>query len=78
MKSEQTVEAELNPVNQIGIIRPKGKISLISNTVAQSGSTTFTVTPDKGYRIVDVLANGVSVCPVTSYILQNMTADNTV
>ena len=41
-------------------------------------STTFAITPDVGYHIVDVLIDGTSVGPVTSYQFTNVDADHTI
>ena len=41
-------------------------------------SATFTVTPDPNYHIVDVLVDGASVGPVTSYKFTNVTANHTI
>ena len=39
---------------------------------------TFTITPDTGYHVADVLVDGVSVGAVTSYTFTNVTADHTI
>ncbi len=56
-----------------GSISPNGVIS-----VATGGSKTFTITPDKGYSIADVLVDGKSVGAVSSYTLANITATHTI
>jgi hypothetical protein len=39
---------------------------------------TFTITPDTGYHILDVLVDGVSVGTVASYTFVDVAADHTV
>ena len=56
-----------------GAISPAGV-----TTVNYGGSQTYTITPDIGYHVVDVLVNGVSVGPVTSYQFPSVTADQTI
>ena len=48
------------------------------NTVNYGGSQTYTITPDIGYHVVDVLVNGASVGPVTSYQFLRVTEDQTI
>ncbi|MEN6326080.1 MAG: S-layer homology domain-containing protein [Syntrophomonas sp.] len=55
-----------------------GTIVLGSIGVEKNGSVTFTVIPQEGYRIADVLVNGVAVGAVKSYTIQNITADITI
>ena len=47
-------------------------------TVNYGGSRTFTITPDTGYHVADVLVNGASVGAVTSYDFTNVTANHTI
>jgi len=47
-------------------------------TVSYGGSITFTITPNVGYRIADVLVDGVSVGAVSSYTFSNVTANHTI
>jgi uncharacterized repeat protein (TIGR02543 family) len=56
-----------------GSISPSGSIS-----VANGSSKTFTITPDKGYVIADVLVDGKSVGAVSSYTFSNITAAHTI
>ncbi|MFM2106193.1 MAG: hypothetical protein RL338_1225, partial [Chloroflexota bacterium] len=46
-----------------------------SLVIGYGDSTTFTITPDTGYRVLDVLVDGVSVGDVTSYTFTNVTAN---
>ncbi len=55
-----------------GSISPSGNVS-----VANGGSKTFTITPDKGYVIADVLVDGKSVGAVSSYTFSSITAAHT-
>jgi hypothetical protein len=49
-----------------------------SATVNYNGSSTFTITPDTGYHVADVLVDGGSVGAVTTYTFNNVTADHTI
>ena len=42
------------------------------------GSQTFTITPAANYHVADVLVDGVSEGPVTSYTFTNVTANHTI
>jgi uncharacterized repeat protein (TIGR01451 family) len=46
-------------------------------TVARGDDITFTISPDTGYHIADVLRDDVSVGAVESYTFENVTADHT-
>ncbi|MDV7396144.1 hypothetical protein RZS08_32425, partial [Arthrospira platensis SPKY1] len=56
-----------------GSINPEGAIS-----VNYGGSQSFTITPDTGYAIADVLVDGVSVGAVGSYTFSNVMADHSI
>ena len=47
-------------------------------TVAYGAEQAFTITPAVGHHVADVLVDGVSVGPVTSYVFQNVTADHAI
>jgi hypothetical protein len=53
-----------------GSISPPG-ITIVDH----GGSQVFTITPNAGYHIVDVLINNTSVGPVSSYTASNITGD---
>lgn len=55
-----------------GTISPNGTVS-----VTKGGSKTFTITPDTGYVISDVLVDGKSVGAVSTYTLSDITAAHT-
>ena len=58
---------------------PHGSISPSGNvTVNQGSDKLFTITPDTGYGINNVLVNGSSVGAVSSYIFTNVTQDHTI
>ncbi|MEN6439131.1 MAG: hypothetical protein ABFD97_11175 [Syntrophobacter sp.] len=44
----------------------------------QSSSRTFTITPNSGYFIADVLIDGISVGPVSQYTFSNLSACHTI
>ena len=56
-----------------GSITPSGAVS-----VAHGQSQTFTITPNTGYHIADVLVDGSSVGAVTSHSFTNITSDHTI
>ncbi len=56
-----------------GTISPSGTIN-----VNYGADQTFTITPNSGYQISDVLVDGVSVGNVSSYLLANITSDHTI
>lgn len=55
-----------------------GSIILDSSAAAQGSSVTFTVVPDEGYEIADVLVDGQSVGAVTSYTLENIQENHSI
>lgn len=56
-----------------------GSIAPLGATVVSSGtSSTFTITPDIGFNILDVLVDGGSVGPVPSYTFTNVAANHTI
>ncbi len=56
-----------------GSVTPAG-----DTVVASGGSQTYTITPDSGYAIDDVLVDTVSQGAVASYPFTNVTADHTI
>ena len=56
-----------------GSINPSGNV-----TVNQGSDISFTITPDAGYQIDDVLVDGSSVGAVSSYTFTNVTEDHTI
>jgi len=56
-----------------GSISPSGAVG-----VNYGANQTFTITPNAGYHVADVLVDGSSVGAVTSYIFTNVTADHTI
>ncbi len=58
---------------------PHGRISPSGTVVVAEGkSQEFRITPDFGYRIVDVVVDGSSEGPITSYTFGLMNADHTI
>lgn len=68
--SEYTITAT---PGQHGKIDPAGEVK-----VDRLGSQTFTITPDEGFKIADVLVDGESVGAVTTYTFENVKADHTI
>jgi len=56
-----------------GSIAPSGSVSVLYGS-----SRSFTITPDAGYHVADVLVDGSSVGAVTSYSFTNVVADHTI
>ncbi|OGP75793.1 MAG: hypothetical protein A2W09_00650 [Deltaproteobacteria bacterium RBG_16_50_11] len=56
-----------------GSISPSGTV-----TVNHGSSQSFTITPSVGYHIADVLVDGVSQGPITSFEFNNVTANHTI
>ena len=56
-----------------GAVSPSGSVS-----VTHGSSRTYTVTPNTGYHIEDLLVDGSSVGAVSSYTFTNITADHTI
>ena len=56
-----------------GSISPSGEVS-----VTQGSSKTFTITPNSGYRIVDVKVDGRSVGAKFRYTIEKITSDHTI
>lgn len=56
-----------------GTISPSGPIS-----VPFGGSQTFAISPNAGYSIADVMVDGVSLGPISSYNFSNVTSNHTI
>jgi mannose/cellobiose epimerase-like protein (N-acyl-D-glucosamine 2-epimerase family) len=56
-----------------GALSPSGP-----TTVSEGASQTFAVTPQTGFRIANVLVDGVSAGAITSYTFSNVTADHSI
>ena len=56
-----------------GTISPSGDLD-----VTQGDDITFTMTPDSGYQVNDVLVDGISVGAVTSYPFNNVAGPHTI
>jgi len=56
-----------------GTISPSGTIN-----VNYGSNQTFTIAPNSGYRVADVLVDGSSVGAVTTYTFSNVTANHTI
>lgn len=56
-----------------GSISPSGRVPVVAGTNA-----VFTITPEEGYRVADVLVDGQSVGAVSSYTFSNVRANHTI
>jgi hypothetical protein len=56
-----------------GTVSPAGGVQVIAGA-----NQTFTITPNRGYHIVDVKVDNVSQGPITSYTFRNVTANHTI
>ncbi len=65
-----TIEAS---AGEGGSISPSGSVIVVNGS-----DQTFNITPDEGYRVTDVLVDGVSVGPAATYTFSAVTADHTI
>ena len=70
MVQEFTIIATAGPN---GSISPSGTI-----TVSPGDDQSFTIEPDEGYQIADVIVDGVSMGPIDSYTFFNVSANHTI
>jgi glucose/arabinose dehydrogenase len=56
-----------------GTVSPSGSVAVVQGT-----NQAFTITPNAGYQIADVLVDGVSAGAVASYTFTNVTASHTI
>jgi hypothetical protein len=56
-----------------GSISPSGEV-----TVPHGGSQSFTITPDPGYQVLNVLVDNVSIGAVDEYAFTNVSSDHTI
>jgi hypothetical protein len=56
-----------------GVISPEGSVS-----VNNSESKTYTITPNAGYQVAEVLVDGQPVGPISTYTFKNVSADHTI
>jgi hypothetical protein len=74
-----TATFSLNIFTIIATAGAHGSITPSGTTAVNFGSSqTYTITPDTGYTVADVLVDGASVGPATSYTLVNVTANHTI
>jgi hypothetical protein len=77
--AEHTITAEF-AANTYSIVASAGANGSVSPSgtasVEHGGSATYTVAPDSGYIIADVLVDSVSRGAITSYTFSNVTADH--
>ncbi len=80
--SDHTIAVSFTPVTVFtltasagsgGMITPSGAVSIVENA-----SRRFTIVPDAGYKVRDILVDGVSVGADTSYTFSNVTSDHTI
>ena len=86
LKSNEMLNLTANPVTatytQYTITATAGDNGSISpagaSVVYRGDDQTFTITPNKGYEVADVLVDGSSVGAVSSYTFKDVTADHTI
>jgi hypothetical protein len=71
--SETTTYSITATAGENGSISPRGSVA-----VAGDADQTFTITPDSGYSIADVLVDGVSRGAIASYAFSQVAADHTI
>ncbi|MCL4275995.1 MAG: S-layer homology domain-containing protein [Anaerolineales bacterium] len=84
MDADKTVTAHFSEssANQFTITASAGANGSISPSgaviVAQGGSQAFSMLPDAGYQVADVLVDGVSAGPVTNYAFNDVQANHSI
>ncbi len=74
--SETQVVVSSTPAFTIAVTQaPHGTINPGTTSVTYGGSQAFTISPGAGYYVADVLVDGISVGPVTSYLFTNVVTD---
>ena len=68
-----TIHVITGSTTEGGSINPSGDV-----VVSDGDNQTFTMTPDTGHRILDVLVDNISMGAVSSYEFQNVTEDHTI
>ena len=80
--ADHTIDASFVPTETFTITATAGDNGTISpsgDVVVNSGaSQAFTISPDTGYAVDDVLVDGISVGAVSSYTFVNVTAGHTI
>lgn len=80
--TDHTLTAVFDAVSPYTITASAGANGSISPNGATSvpcgGNQSYTITPNSGYAVADVLVNGVSVGAVTSYDFTNVTSNQTI
>ena len=62
-----------------GTIDPPGSVDSSGSVMVNHGADqTFTITPDNGHHVANVMVDGLSVGAVTTYTFTNVTADHTI
>jgi len=73
VETQTTDHTIVSSAQQHGSIDPNGDVA-----VAHGGNQAFTITPDAGYKISDVLVDGASMGPRDSYTFNSVTADHAI
>ena len=72
----------LGPIQSLTVTASSGSngtISPMGSTILCSGShQTYTITPDSGFQVADVIVDGVSVGMVRTYTFTNLTSNHTI
>jgi hypothetical protein len=82
LAANHTISATFSALPKYTIVSAAGVHGMISPATTQTldpgVDATFTVTPDFGYHVADVLVDGVSVGAVSSYTFHSLAADHTI
>ena len=79
--ANHTIDARfaINQCTVTATAGPNGTIAPLGTTMVDYGrSVTFTITPNTGYRLLDVKVDGGSIGPVATYTFTNVTAAHTI
>ena len=79
--SDHVIEADFEKGRYVITVQPgeNGSISTSGNVSVKHGDdAVFTIEPDSHYHIQDVLVDGASIGPVSSYTFENVTSGHTI
>ena len=72
-----SVASNVVTINLTGVTNAQ-RLGVTLSSVNDGANQSFTIPPNTGYHVADVLVNGGSVGAVTSYTFTNVTANQTI